>query len=480
MIGGDLKVEKYRFRARPQNMNFVLFPTDSTTKQISMFSVIMILIKMSLDTDSFFFYEDMFRCGIIEALIISIIIMLFIQLSIHLFTRCWFYGTAYNFPDIWTCVFGSKTLKFIPILLNVISYLIYVAWYSFEIHNGFSTFIKEVWPDSPSFLSNKWFLCYIINALTAFPFLFARKFVSLVAVAYVGNVAFVVSTICLIILLFRTIDEYKFNITVNTIGKIKDENFPYLSFTTLFSSDPSALFTCAGTIMTAFYMHPILDLVFSEMKHPTVYRCLSSTWIVNIISVFIYYGIGLISYFIVQIHFQEATSVFNTISSGIIPPNFYNRPFNMFIYKKLQFTDMNNENVFFNFPRSYAEAMIGQIASYVVVITSNILYTYFLAGQISSLVVNQKNDNNTPLIISGIVVILFGIGINFMDSSSMDFLDFIAKIAFLILGFILPSFFYLKLYRFTKPFWGIASVVLLVIGVPLSVVVLYYTALQIW
>ena len=83
MIGGDLKVEKYRFRARPQNMNFVLFPTDSTTKQISMFSVIMILIKMSLDTDSFFFYQDMFKCGIIEALIISIIIMLFIQLSIH-------------------------------------------------------------------------------------------------------------------------------------------------------------------------------------------------------------------------------------------------------------------------------------------------------------------------------------------------------------------------------------------------------------
>lgn len=484
MIGGDLKVEKYRFRARPQNINFVLFPNDQSSNQISLFSAIMLLLKMTLDTDSFFFYQDLFKCGIIEGLLVSVTVMLLVQLSIHIFTRCWFYGTAYNYPDVWTCVFGSKALNFIPILLNIISYLTYVVWYCFEIHDNFSTFLRTVWPSCPSFLTNKWFLSYIINALTVVPCLFAHKFISLTWVAYIGNIAIVVAVICLIILLVRTLNEFKFHIVVDTFGKIDGEDIPYLPFTNLFSKDPSGIFYCVGSVMTAFYMHPILDMVFSEMRNPTVFRCLSSTWIVNIVSIIIYYGIGLISYFIIQVHFHDVVTVASMMKPGEPPQNspvFKNRPYNIFsIVLGQEISDLENENVFFNFPKSHTEAIVGQIASYIVTITTNIFYTYFLATQVSSLVIERRNDDTPPLLISGIVVILFSIGINFMNDKATQFLDFIAQIAFLILVFILPSFFYLKLYRFTKPFWGIICVLLLVIGIPMSILVLYYEALKIW
>ena len=485
MIGGDLKVDKYRFRARPQNINFILFPSNPNSSPKSMFTSIMLLCKVALDTVPYFMYEDMFKCGIIETLLIILILMVLIQLSIHLFTRCWFYGTSYNYPDIWTCVFGSKALKFIPTLLNIISYLTYTTWFNFEIHECARSFLLSVWPKCPSFLVNKWFLLYFFNLVTAFPCLFITNFSSFTVISYVGNIAMLVSFICLIILLVRSIHEMGFQITVNTIGSIDEDKYglPYLPFTTLFSKDPSALFGCIGTVMTAFYTHPFLEMIFSNMRHPTVYRCLSSVWITSLISVFFFYGIGVISYFIVQLHFRESLSNLNKMVTGNLFPNdpyFKTRPYSIFEISSGYFIpDLENENIFFDFSKSYVEAIIGQVASYIVTLTSNMVYTYFLATQISSLVIDRRKDDTPPLIISGIVVILFSIGINFMNDSASFFLYFISQIAFLILVFVLPSLFYLKLFRFTKPFWGIISIVLLVIGIPMSVAVIYYSAFEI-
>ena len=203
-------------------------------------------------------------CGIIEALLVTIAVVVLIQLSIQLYIRCWFYGIAYNYENIWTCVFGSKAFQFIPIILNILAYLTYVVWFTFEINDSASTFIKTVWPSSPSFLTNKWFLSYFINFITAFPCLFAKNFTSLAWIAYVGNIAMVISIICLIVLLIRSINDIGFDLTVKTTGKnFDDDELPYLTYTSLFSKDAGSLFYCAASVMTAFYMHPMLDMVFS-------------------------------------------------------------------------------------------------------------------------------------------------------------------------------------------------------------------------
>lgn len=469
MIGGDLKVAQYRYRARPQNKQFVLFPANQYGNHLSFFSAIVLLSKISLDTDPFFFYEDMNTCGLIEALIITIIIVILIQFSIHIYIRCWFYDTAYNYENIWTCVFGSSTFNFIPIILNVLAYLTYVVWCTFEIHDNAATFINTVWPSCPSFITNKWFLSYIINFLTAFPCLFARNFASLAWIAYTGNIAMLISIICLVILLIRNINELGFDVTVKTVDDaFKEDELRYRPFISLFSKDTSSLFHCAGSVMTAFYMHPMLDKVFSHMENPTVFRCISCAWIVGIVSIVVYYGAGLLSYFIVQANFQNILSVKKNQKGK--------KPFNIFTLFYGSILDLDNENVFYNYDTKHIEAIIGQIASYVITITTNSIYHYFLASQVASLVINRKQDDTPPLLIAGFVTILFCIGMNFLDDSATDILDLISIIAFCILVFLLPSIFYLKLYRFTNRFWGVISCTILIIGIIVSILVVYFNA----
>lgn len=54
----------------------------------------------------------------------------------------------------------------------------------------------------------------------------------------------------------------------------------------------------------------------------------------------------------------------------------------------LDIQDLVNENILYNYHKEYyVEAIIGQVASYIVTITSNIIYTYLVANQVSSLVI---------------------------------------------------------------------------------------------
>ncbi|KAK8871942.1 hypothetical protein M9Y10_007688 [Tritrichomonas musculus] len=210
-------------------------------------------------------YENMFRCGIIETLLLITAVMVLINLSIYLFTRCWFFGTSYNYSEIWTNVFDSKKLSFIPAVLNILSYMTYISWFNFEIYECASIFFQTVWPGCPSFICNKYFLMYFFNFITTLPCLFVSNFTSFTIIAYIGNIAMIISVICLLILLIKSIKNIRFSMAVNNSGSVDDESgFPYLTYITLFSKDASALFGCIGTVMSAFYMHPFLEMIFEK------------------------------------------------------------------------------------------------------------------------------------------------------------------------------------------------------------------------
>ncbi|OHS95126.1 Transmembrane amino acid transporter protein [Tritrichomonas foetus] len=417
MYGGDLKVADYRFRARTQKSDFVLFPNDSSQKHISYFMATMILCKVGIATDPLLL-SDAFSCGIIQTLLLFIGIMILLQLSIHLYTRCWFYGTAYNFPDIWVCVFGP-TFQLLPILFIIIVYLTFVVYHGYEIYNYAYLFITTRWEDPPSFLINKWFLTYVICVLTALPCLLVKKFVSLFWIALIGNFFTVVSFICVVVALIRS---------VNDVGFDPNHEIKY------FTSDYSTSFKAMGLITTAFFVHPMLDLVFSYMNNPTVGRCMSCTWLTSSISLIVHFITGLCSY--------------------------------------LLFSNGEQENILYNLPSSNIEVTIGQISVYIVTLTSNAIYTYFLATQVSSLIVERRNDESAPVFISGIVVILFYVGMNFIGEKAIEVLDLIANAAYIILVYILPSIFYLRLYKFTQPFWSIISILVMVIGVPVNILII--------
>ncbi len=181
---------------------------------------------------------------------------------IPLFTRWWLYGTSYNYSEIWTSVFGSKKLSFIPAVLNILSYMTYISWFNFEIYECASIFFQTVWPGCPSFICNKYFLMYFFNLITTLPCLFVTNFTSFTINAYIGNIAMIISVICLLILLIKSIKNIGFSMSVNNSRSVDDESgLPYLTYITLFSKDASALFGCIGTVMTAFYMHPFLEMI---------------------------------------------------------------------------------------------------------------------------------------------------------------------------------------------------------------------------
>lgn len=459
MIGGDLKVADYRFRAHNKKSEFVLFPHDPKSKEISMFGAILLLVKVGIATDPFFMYEQLFECGIIEALLIFIFVMLIIQVSTFLYIRCWFYGIAYNYPEIWVCVFGSKVFRFIPIVLNILAYVTFIIWHGFEIYNDFVHFLSNVWPNCPGFIVNKWFLTYFMCFVTAVPPLFAKSFGSLRWVAILGNVAMIVAILCCLAQLIHSIHELGFSITVNVANTNLDDD-GFSTSASLFSKDSAAFFNTVGAIMTAFFTQPMLNLVFSNMKNPTIGRCLNVTWAANIYSLVVHFVSGLLIYFLIQCHYSAIE-------------NYDGSVFNLFVD-----SDFDNENILFNFPKKYIEAIIFQIASYICSITSNATYTYFLAHQVSFLISDKEQIDSTPIFISGVVIILFNIGMNFIGGEATSYIEFIATVSFSLLVFVLPGFFYLKLYRFTKPGLALLAIGFMVIGIPVVVLVMYYQALE--
>lgn len=123
-------------------------------------------------------------------------------------------------------------------------------------------------------------------------------------------------------------------------------------------------------------------------------------------------------------------------------PYFKTRRYSIFtILMGLDTHDLVNENILYNYHKEYVEAIIGQVASYVVTITSNIIYTYLVTNQVSSLVIEKNKHYINSQVISGILVILFGIGINSLNGLAESFLDFILQISFLILVFVLHPYF---------------------------------------
>lgn len=477
MIGGDVPIEKYKFRARPQRMDFVLFPPDQKGKEISMFSVIMLLCTVCMGTGPFLMYENFFKCGIIEVLLIILFVMILVQLSIHVYTRCWFYGVAYDYQQICKFVFGSKWLSFIPLILNILAYLTFACRFGLEISkNGFA-FLNQIWPKCPGFLKSKYFLLYFVNLLTTFPSLFARNIISLSWIAYIGIIAKLVVILCLIIMLINCIKEMGFKVVVKTFASV-DNALPFIPFISLFSKDPAVFFNCVSTIMIAFFMHPMLNTIFAQMRNPTVFRCMKSTWLASVLFIIIFYGIGVVAYFVVQTHMQDAyetEQIFNETHNFSV---YFDRPFNLFyIANKFKIKKFTNRNVFFNYKTDRVEAIVGQISCYVVTVTSNIIYTHFIATQVSSIIIDPKETSQISIVISGVAVNLFAIGVNFMDGRIIDVLDAISSFALIILEFILPSFCYLQLYRFTRPFWGVISLIVLILGIPTGLTCVYYKIL---
>ncbi|OHT05129.1 Transmembrane amino acid transporter protein [Tritrichomonas foetus] len=422
MFGGDLRVSDFRFQAQTKERNFVLFPPAPTKDRISMFTAVMFLLKIGIASDPFMSSQN-YDCGIIQAFLLCFALLLLMQLSIHLYIKCWFFGAAYNYTDLFSIIFGHR-FRFIPIFLNVAIFSSFIIWHTYEIYHNLQLFIIELWPSSSSFLTNKWFLSYFINSFTLIPIILVKRLTHLKFIAYAGNISVLVAMICAISIFYH---QYMNNETMMSQGKQMK----------LFSSDLKSSLECINSFNEAFFIHSMIQLIFCDMNNPTISRCLGATWIQGIISAFVHF----IGYLIC------------TFAS----------------------TDRKEMNFFYNFDPHLPEVFCGRIATYIITITSSQIYTYYLSTQLSAVVFTVRTFDAAPVFILGMNLIFLTIGLNFISELIITIFDFVASVGFVFLIYVFPCVFYLKLYRFSRPVMSFLAIFLMVIGIPLSAVLMYFS-----
>ena len=422
MHGGDVRIAEFRRKMHDKGGNFVMFPTDSSSLQFSMWTAIALISKAGIASDPFFISSG-FSSGVIEALISCVFILLLTQISLQIYLKTWVFGQAYTYPDVWVYSFGSRA-RWFPIFVIILTYIAFVIFHTYELYFYMSEFLRSIWEGVPAILQDSWFLIYVMTFVTAVPCLFVKGLASFTVASWISLFCIVVGVICAIVALVRS---------VNSVGFDPEKQL------TWFTGDRQKLFDCISKFNTAFFAHPFMPYILKDLKNPTFKRCLGATWWTNIISTILHFVMGLVGYLC------------------FIP-------------------DLTgDDNIFYFMPGvKDPEVVIGKVACYIVSILSNAYYVYFLACQVSSIILEETEIRVSANVLSGLVVITFSIAMNMVDEYVIVVADNVGNIAFLILAYILPTAFYLVQFKFTNIKWAVAAIAVTVLGLAVSIVIMYY------
>ena len=419
MIGGDIVISQIKLRDVHTGPSALLFHKESKEHGLSFFTMFMLLCKAAISTDPFLFGE-VFRCGSVSSIFYDVILVLITELSLYLFIKSWIYGRAYTYESIWTELFGSTFSWFITLIV-ALAYMSYIVWFQYELYSYFIQFVSSLWDNPPSLLTSHYLVSYVLSAVFLIPPLFAQKLTGIFVISIISNVCQILGFICLIVFFCRN-DHLDPNDTISV------------------SNDISAHFNSIGLFNSALFIHPILAALIKEMEHPTQGNVMKLTWAISITSGILHFIIGFFSY--------------------LIAP------------------DSNGDVVFNYLDPNQPEVILGKVITYIISITSNIFYIIYLSRQLAELFLVGSSRHFLPNFICGVVAILLAIGLNSIDKFFTTLFNYVSNVCTAILVFILPPLYYLREYRFTHFFWSVMSVILIVIGVPLCILSIYYAIAQ--
>ena len=419
MIGGDVIIHEVKMKAANRHSSIILYHQDKQSKQLSFFSIYMLLCKAGIATDPFLVGE-VFLSGTWTTLLYGILLVLITQLSFYLFVKSWIYGRAYSYDQVWKEVFGP-TFSWVVMLLVIITYLSFVIWYQYELYYYVVYFCEGLWENVPSILTNQYFVSYVLTFVFIVPTLFVKKLSGFTVISIISNFCHIVAFLCLIIYFFRY-----------------DHMDPVSSFP--ISNDPATNFNSIGVLHAALFFHPVLAELVKDLENPTENRIMKLTWATTITSFVMHFFGGFFAY--------------------LVEPN-------------------NDGDVIFYYLDPHApEVIIGQVATYIISIFSNIFYSHYLSRRIAELILPNSSEDIISCFMSGVTSILLAISLNFLSEIVTTVFDLIASIATILLVFLLPSVFYLQQYRFSNKMWGILSIILIIVGVPIGVLTVVYGSLD--
>lgn len=447
MIGGDVIISEMRLKNSHNSPSTLLYyrvdqPSASSSydfknhnvdigeKKKSFFQVLNILINFSIATDPFLI-GNIFKCGYMWNIILILVFTGLTELSFFILIESWIYGRAYAYNEIWRELFGKNSSSWIMLILVIINYLTLIVWAQNELSLYVAQTIELLWPESPSILTNKWFLTYILTAIFICPSLFVRKLSNFHILSIIANFFLIVALVCLVFYFFHNLisNDISFKTTVEQ-NDLK-----------MFKSDVFDIFNTIQTLNLAIFFHPVLSVLVSDLYNPTRSRLMKLTWISSIFSLIVHFFGAFFSYLINPDNedniFYE-TELYNEDGSKII----------------------------------YPEVILGQISVYIVSVCTNIVYIHLTSLKVAELFLPKGIHTTVTIFFCGLTVTLFASAMDFIGDSTSLICDLIGAITCMLLTYVFPSIFYFYQYRFSHKFLGILSLALMTIGVGLAIAIL--------
>ncbi|OHT02994.1 Transmembrane amino acid transporter protein [Tritrichomonas foetus] len=418
MIGGDVLINDMKMRHANDNGNIVLFKQTSDIQLRTFFETFNLLMKSGVATDPYLIGSAM-NTGVIQTFFFVICLLFLTELSFFIFIHSWIYERAYTYDQIWKELFGSHFSWLIQLLV-IITYLSFVIWNQYEQYAYYATFMNNVFPNTPSIVTNHWLISYLLTFVVIVPTLFVKRLSNFTIISMISNFCHILSIICLITFYIR--------VAASDFEKAE---------VIYFSSDSASTFHTISILNSSLFFHPLLYYIIRDMENPTRCRAMKLTWITSISSCILHFVGGIFSY--------------------------------------LCYPNDDGDCIFFYFDSMIPEIFIGQIATYIISILSSIFFSFFLAEQVSEFVYERSTQiSRVPVLLSGISMILLGVGLNFITEVVTTITDLIGSITCVLLTFILPPIYYLKQYKLSNKLWGIMCVILLLIGIPVGACTIYY------
>ena len=413
MIGKDLFIANHRFQLKQTDNNLVLLRSHENAQTIGYIGALSLIFSLDLGEDPFLM-PGAFQCGIVQSAIILFIIYIFSIFSFDVYFKTWVFGNVFSYGGIASIAISKKTTLFIEILL-IISLLAISMEFS-RITTSNIVDLLSIPSDPPSFLLNKWFIYYVVSALTAFPCLFYNSISSFSITSLIGNFC-----------LFLTIIAF-------IVGFVKYRQHDIVP-TKYFSNNYKKTLSVIACSSNLFFINPILSTIVINISRPTVKNIKNLVRITNTLSFIVCLAFGLIGYY------------FSSDGDDI--------------------TDV--------FPKGSVISIITKIGIIIKVLTSNICYVYLISIKLCRAVLKGSEKWKLAVITSGLLVIAVSSIVQFSDFQKVyAIFNIIGLIFQCFLNFGFPTVLFLKLFQLTSKLWASIAIILMLFTILICICIGFY------
>lgn len=421
MIGGDILFDDCKYNLNSMNYNTLLYTDKGSFVGVSMFSAIMVLFNCGTSDDSLYM-SYAFQVGVIESLVLCVSALLLTQCGLHLFITTWSYNSENSYVSIWKECFGNKT-RFIPRILLLLAFISLSAISTGDFLDQYNDLISYVDANHSTIFSSKYFSKFVLTFIFVFPSLFHNRFSSMKYASGVANLLLLISILCELWLFIKSTKENGFD---------PQKEIVY------WSGDFKQAVYCMDVFNSLFFIAPFAAIISREIKEATRNKICKLTWYTSIASLFINLAGGYLGYFTF-------------------------------------FSNQEDDSVFLNFEdQKQIPIIIGKLALLIKTILANNNYIYINAISLSDVVFPYSEEQKVGRISSGVVVWFLTIFITFKGTKLLGLFDLFGSFSFVILAFILPSVYYLVIYKFKRPITSIIAILELFICAVVSGALLYY------